>query len=170
MPGLGRAIANRLPPRLLDNLFLRVFGLLKVPLISWVGARVLEIDDRRCVIRIPLKRRTKNHLGSLYIGVLSVGADIAGGLLAVRRIRASGEQVSVLFKDLHAEFLRRPEADTLFTCEDGDAIDAMIEETLRTSERVSRPVTVVATTPELSGDEPVARFTMTLSVKHRPRP
>ena len=44
------------------NLYLRWFGLARVPLIGWVRARIVELGERRCVIRIPLTRRTRNHL------------------------------------------------------------------------------------------------------------
>jgi acyl-coenzyme A thioesterase PaaI-like protein len=152
-----------------QNLYLKLFGLFKVPLISWVGARVVEMDERRCVIRIPLERRTKNHLGSLYFGVLAVGADVAGGLMAADRIRRSGQPINLVFKDFKAEFHKRPEGATYFTCEDGEAIGAMIDETLRTGERVHRTVRVVATVPDKLGAEPVATFDLTLSLKHKPR-
>lgn len=155
-----------LPVSLRDRWFLKVFGWAKVPMIAWVGARIVALEDRRCVIAIPLKRRTKNHLNSLYIGVLCVGADVAGGLMAVRRMRASGRPVSFVFKDLAADFHRRAEGTTYFTCEDGEILDAMVEETLRTGERVHRTVTVVATVPSES-DEPVATFRLTMSVKAR---
>jgi len=151
------------------NLYLALFGLFKVPLIGWVGARVLVLDERRCVIRIPLKRRTKNHLGSLYFGVLAVGADVAGGLMAADRIRRSGQPVNLVFKDFKAEFHKRAEGATHFTCEDGEAIAEMIAETLRTGERVNRTVRVVATVPDKLGDEPVATFELTLSLKRKLR-
>jgi len=136
-------------------------------MIGWVGARIVELDDRRCVVRIPLKWRTRNHVGSLYIGVLSVGADVAGALMAVDRIRRSGQPVNFLFKDLRAEYLKRAEGDTLFTCEDGERIADMVAETLRTGERVNGTVRVVATVPDKLGDEPVATFDVTLSLKHK---
>ena len=37
----------------------------------------------------------------------------------------------------------------------------------RTGERVTLPVEIVATVPDRHGDEPVARFTLGLSVKRR---
>jgi hypothetical protein len=40
-------------------------------------------------------------------------------------------------------------------------------EAARTGQRVTLPVEVVATVPDRYGDEPVARFTMGLSVKER---
>jgi hypothetical protein len=46
-------------------------------------------------------------------------------------------------------------------------VRAAVEETDRTGERVTLPVEVVATVPKKYGDEPVARFTMGLSLKRK---
>jgi acyl-coenzyme A thioesterase PaaI-like protein len=159
-----RSLVARLGPEAEANLYLRAFALTKVPLIAWTGARVVAVDDERCVVRVRLRRRTRNHLRSMYFGVLMVGADVAGGLLAFRRVAAVGRRVSFVFKDVQASFHKRAEGDTYFTCADGAAIAAAIDQTLATGERVSLPVTVTATVPDRLGDEPAATFVLTLSV------
>jgi hypothetical protein len=149
------------------TMFIRAFGLLKVPLIWYVRPSVLELNEQRVVIKIPLRWRTKNHLQSMYFGSLAIGADIAGGILAIMMVRQAGKAVSFVFKDIKGEFLKRPEADTLFTCEDGPAIKKLVERTIHSSERQNETVTIVATCPEKSGSEPVARFQLTLSLKSK---
>ena len=44
----------------------------------------------------------------------------------------------------------------------------MLAETMSTGERVNQPVTIIATCPSLHGDEPMAEFTLTLSIKKVP--
>src|SRR4051794_12547209 len=56
-----------------EKFYLRAFGFFKVPLIFYVAPSIVELSDRRCVIRVPLNRRTRNHLGSMYFGTLAVG-------------------------------------------------------------------------------------------------
>lgn len=131
------------------------------------GASVVEAGDRRCVIRIPFRRRNRNHLRSVYFGVLCMGADIAGGFLAMRQIRADGGGVSLIFKDFHADFLKRAEGDVLFTCEDGEGIAELVKRARASGERENMTVHVTATVPTKLGDEPVARFELTLSLKRR---
>ena len=150
-----------------ETLFLRTWSLAKVPLIWLTGASVAEVDDRRCVIRIPFRRRNRNHLGSIYFGVLCVGADVAGGFLAMRQIRAGGGGVSLIFKDFRAEFLKRAEGDVYFACEDGEAIAELVRRARESGERENMAVVVVARVPSKLGDEPVARFELTLSLKKR---
>lgn len=160
----GAAPMGRLD-RFKANLGLRVFGWLKVPMIFWTRASVTELTDERCVVTIPLKRRNRNHLGSMYFGALAVGADCAGGLLAMHWIRRIDPRVSLVFKDFRADFLRRPEGDVTFTSEDGARMRALVERAVATGERHHDTVTVVARCPDRSGDEAVAEFALTISVR-----
>lgn len=149
------------------NLILWVFGTRDVPLIGTSGGRIVEFEGDRCVVRVPLNRRNKNHLGSMYFGALCIGADTAGGLVALQENRRHGNAVNFIFKDFRAEFLKRPEDDTHFTCTDGATVRAGFDEALRTGERVNVPLNITATTPAKFGDEPVAQFHLTLSLKKR---
>ena len=143
----------------------RLFGLRKIPLIWFVRPEVMQMDNDGVVIRIPFRRRVRNHLGSMYFGVLAVGADLAGGLVAMNRIRASGRDVALIFKDMHAEFLKRAEGDTVFTCLDGTTVSKLVEQAISSGERLEMPVHIVATVPKQMGDDAVARFRLTLSLK-----
>ena len=156
-----------IPDTLRATMTLRFFGLVKIPLLFFIRPSVVEMDRRRIVVKIPLRRRTKNHLGAMYFGVLAAGADCAGGLLAMRFIMESGRNISLVFKSFTAEFLKRAEGDVFFTCEDGEAIIGLVERAITVPERVEAPVHVVATVPDRLGTEPVARFTLILSLKNR---
>lgn len=149
------------------NLLMAWFGLKEIPLIGSAGVRVVELDDERCVLRIPLKRRNKNHLGTMYFGALAIGADTAGALFALIENRRRGYPVTFVFKDFQGQFLKRAEAETHFTCSDNAAVRAAFDEAMRTGERVNTTVTIVATTPDKFGTEPVATFRLTLSLKKR---
>lgn len=147
--------------------FIRIFGLTKVPLIFYCRPSVIKLTEETTVIKIPFKRRNRNHLKSMYFGTLAVGADVAGGVLAMNLIRKSGRKISLVFKDFKADFLKRPEGDTYFTCNDGQAVKNLIDETIRTGERVNMPLKITATVPKILGDEPVAEFVLTLSLKDK---
>jgi hypothetical protein len=149
-----------------ETLSLRLFGLTKIPLLFYVGVSVKEISPERMVIRIPLRRRTKNHLGSMYFGALCIGADCAPGAFAMYLIRQQPAHISMVFKDFEAEFLKRAEGDVDFICNQGKEITELVAQAAASDERVERRVEVIATVPSLS-DEPVARFRLTLSLKKR---
>ena len=147
--------------------YLRYFGWKKVPLIYYCRPSVVELNREKAIIKIPIKRRNRNHLNSMYFGVLAVGADVAGGLLAMDQIRRSKKKVSLVFKDFKADFLKRPEGDTIFTCKDGLAIEKLVQEAIESGERVNMPLKITATVPTIFGDEPVAEFGLTLSLKDK---
>jgi len=164
----GRVIINwlnkLLSPTQRATLTLRLFGLRKIPLLLFVRPTVTAISSQRIVVLLPLKRRNKNHWGSMYFGALNIGADCASGLLVMQLIAQRGVPISLIFKDCHAEFHKRAMDDVAFTCEQGDEIAQLIEQAATTGKRVEMPVRVVASVPSLA-DEVVATFTLTLSLK-----
>lgn len=153
--------------KLRKTFFLRFFALTKVPMIWFLSPVVERLDEKKTIIKIPLKRKTKNHLHSMYFGAMCAAADIAGGLCAMEHIRRSGEKVSLSFKDFHADFLKRAEGDTYFENSQGEEIAQFIQEVISSGQRMNRSVEVVATTPSKLGNEPVAKFKLTLSCKKR---
>ncbi len=145
--------------------YVRLFGLTKIPLIWFISPVIEKLDELETIVKIPLKRKTKNHLNSMYFGVMCAAADIAGGLCAMKHIQDSGKKISLSFKDFKAEFHKRAEADTYFINNQGQEIKEFVEKVIASGERMNMPVEVVATTPTKFGDEPVATFTLTLSLK-----
>ena len=149
-----------------ETFSLRWTGLTKIPLLFYVGVSVAEISPERMVVKIPLRRRTKNHLGSMYFGVLCAGADCAAGAFAIHLIRQQSENISLVFKNFEAQFLKRAEGDVHFCCGQGKEIAELVALASASGERVERQFDVIATVPSIS-NEPVARFKLTLSLKKR---
>ncbi|MCM2323432.1 MAG: DUF4442 domain-containing protein [Oligoflexia bacterium] len=163
-----RSGLKALPRRFRETLRLRVFGLLRVPMILFVSPSVLEASDERIVVKVPLRRRTRNHWGSMYFGALATGADCACGLLTMMLLESnprSRGRVGLIFKSFQAEFLKRAEGDVHFVCDEGAAIRKLIEEVLESGQRRNLPVRVSALVPSQFAQEPVARFELVLSLK-----
>ena len=151
--------------KLKQTAYVRLFGLTKIPMIWFIGPVIERMDEEETIVKVPLKRKTKNHLNSMYFGVMCAAADIAGGLCAMKHIQDSGKKISLSFKDFKAEFHKRAEGDTFFINRQGPEIKKFVEEVIASGERMNMPVEVIATTPSKMGDEPVATFTLTLSLK-----
>ena len=147
------------------NLYLKIFGLTKIPLLWFCRPKIICMNKELVEIKIPLKRRTRNHLNSMYFGALAIGADLAGGYLAMHHINKSKSKVKLIFKDFNANFLKRAEGDVHFICNDGKKIKSMIEKTVATGDRVNEQVVINAFVPDKFNDEPVAKFIFTLSLK-----
>lgn len=162
-------LAKVLSPETRETIYLRAFGLMKVPMLFFASPKVVELSAEQVTVKIPLTRKTKNHWNSMYFAALAAGADCAGGLLAMRQIHEEGNQVTLIFKDFHADFLKRAEGDVHFTCSEGIEIRDLVKKALATGERQNMPVHVVATVPSKLGTEPVANFVLTLSLKKSPK-
>jgi hypothetical protein len=78
--------------------------------------------------------------------------------------------MKLVFGEMKAEFLKRADGDVLFRSRDGRRVADAVREAAASGERVTVPVEVIATVPKRYGDEPVARFAMTLSVKVKATP
>lgn len=150
-----------------DNLFLLLYAWTKIPLIGFVGPRVIESSNQRTELKVPLNYKTKNHLGAMYFGALAVGSELCIAMLAVKKIEESGERIDFLFKDYKANFLKRAEGDVHFICEQANVVVEQIEAAKISEERINRTMTAYAIVPSVSQTERVAEFELTLSVKRR---
>ncbi len=141
-----------------------LLGCFKIPLVGYVRPKLLALNDDEAVVRIKLRRRTKNHLKSMYFGALAVGADISGGIHAFYFAEKHGLKVSFAFKDMHANFLKRAESHILFKSLDGAVVEEAVLKSKSNGERVNQPVRVNAFNEQ---NEIVAEFVLTVSVKVR---
>jgi hypothetical protein len=150
----------------LATLGLRLFGFARIPMMLYVRPSVKEISNQRVAVRIPLIRRTRNHLGSMYFGALGIGADCAVGALAMHLIKQQSVNLSLIFRTFSAEFHQRAEGDVDFCCNQGNEIAQLVEQAAASDQRVEMAVDVIATVPD-RGDDPVATFSLTLSMKRQ---
>jgi len=145
-----------------ERLLLKIYFATKIPMIFFCKPKIIKSSTEKVVVKIPFMRRNKNHLGSMYFGALSVGADLSAGLLAVNCIRRKKSKAKLVFKDFTADFLKRPLSDVYFEATNKDSsIDKLVEENINSAKRVSFPINVKA----ICDNEIVATFTLTTSIK-----
>lgn len=144
------------------NRKLFLLGFFKIPMIWYVKPRLLELNEERVKVKIRLRRRTKNHLNSMYFGALAVGADVAAGIFAFYFAELLGKKVSFAFKGINGNFLKRAESDIVFVCEEGNLVQKAMDLSLESGERVNETVKVIAYN---TYNEAVAEFDMIVSVK-----
>lgn len=145
--------------------FLWKFGHFNVPLIGHLRPRLIALNDAEIVIKLPLCRRSKNHLNSMYFGALAVGADLAGGMHGFYHADKAKVKLSLAFKSFQAQFLRRPESDVYFVCSSGEAVKHMITDSQSTGMRINQPLEINAFTNYPDKPEHVAHFIIELSLK-----
>lgn len=139
-----------------------LLGTFKIPMLAFCKPKLIELNANRVEVKIKLRRRTKNHLKSMYFGALAVGADVAGGIHAFYFAEKSGKKVSFAFKSMKAEFLMRAESDITFIGDQGNLVEKAFEKSDETGERVNQLVIVNAFD---ENKNTVATFELEVSVK-----
>jgi acyl-coenzyme A thioesterase PaaI-like protein len=141
-----------------------LLGFFKIPMLWYVRPKVDAIDEDAAVISIRLRRRTRNHVGSMYFGAMAVGADLAAGLHTFYFAGSDQKRLHFVFKSMHAEFLQRAESDVRFISMEGEKIRDALDKARESGERENREVQVEARD---KFDNLVASFQMVISVKFK---
>jgi len=139
-----------------------LLGKFKIPMLGFTGVKLIDINETTVKVSVKLKRRTKNHLNSMYFGALAVGADVAGGVHAFYFANVHQKEVKFAFKGMNCEFIKRAESDCIFISEDGKKVEDAILKSIRTGDRVNETTHVNVYDTE---NELVATFEMIVSVK-----
>lgn len=163
---LAYRLTDRLGPMTRARWILRLFGTFIAPLIGYIRPRVEALDDKRCVVMVPLRRRTRNRMfDGMYVGVFGIGADIVGGALAQHWIRQQPGRLSMIVKDLEIDLLRRAESDVRFVSADSARIGELVDRAVATGERHHATIGVDAFTGAAGEQTLVARMKISMSVK-----
>lgn len=152
--------------RLKWSAMLNLFGLVKIPLLTFVTPRMVVLGQSRVVVKIPLNYRTKNHLNVMYFGALAIGAELSIAAAVVQEIQTRKLRVDFIFKDFQANFLRRADGDVHFICDEVDKVRELVLRAADSTERLEYAFEGHAEVPS-AGPEIVMKYKLTLSVKNR---
>ena len=117
------------------NRFILMLSLIKVPMLGLCRPRVLELNENQARVLLPFEFLTKNHVGSMYFGVLAMGSELSVALRLLDRIQREKVPVSFIFKDYSCEFLKRAEEPVIFATDEVKAIDSLIDQALSSPDR-----------------------------------
>ena len=142
----------------------KALSFFKVPLLFATSPKVLELSERETAVYLPLKRKNKNHLGSMYFGALAMGAELSVALMAIKETGESKHKVSFIFKDFKANFLKRGSQGVYFTCEESKGVKALVKKAEQSDERVEQEFKGYAYMDKTT-KEPILTYSLTLSLK-----
>jgi Domain of unknown function (DUF4442) len=140
----------------------RMFLFSKLPSAYFAGVRVKSFDEQKAEITVPYKWFSQNPFRSTYFACLAMAAEMSTGLLAMLNTYNSKPAVSMLVIGLEASYFKKATGITTFTCEDGDAINAVVRDAVITGE--ARSIKAKSTGRNDNG-EIVAEFFITWSFK-----
>ena len=116
---------------------LNLFLLTKLPSAFLCGVRVLRIDPENCVTKVRHKWINQNPFNSLYFAVQAMAAELSTGALVIHHIADSKMPVSMLVARNKSEFVKKATGKIEFSCSDGAAIKAAIDEAIQTKSGVT---------------------------------
>ncbi len=141
-----------------------LFLFARLPSAWFVGLRVRELDEARCVTTVPYSWWSQNPFQSTYFAAQAMAAELSTGALVLLAAEESGVRFSTLVVRNTATFGKKATSLARFTCEQGADVFAAVREAKASGE--AREVTV-ETVGRLADGAEVSRFTFTWSVKPR---
>lgn len=126
---------------------MRLFLLSRLPAAWFMGIGVRSCDETRAVVRLPYGWRSQNPFRSIYFAAQCAAGELSTGLLGLSAL--SGQPpVSMLVTHVEATFSKKADQVLLFTCEDGAAVAAAVQEALTSGAPVTLRMTSVGRLPD----------------------
>jgi acyl-coenzyme A thioesterase PaaI-like protein len=113
------------------NLMMTVALPLIIPMASGLGIRVEEVSETRSRSRLPLKWRTRNHVGSIYFGALMTVMEVTMGMFIFRHFPMG--PYKALVNRVETDFRSKAKGPVYAVCEPPEEVLASFREALRQS-------------------------------------
>jgi hypothetical protein len=136
----------------------------KLPSAFFSGVRVKTIDENKSEVTVPYKWFSQNPFKSTYFACLAMAAELSTGLLAMMNVHKKYPAISMLVVGLEAKYFKKATGITNFICEDGMAVNDIVQSAINTGE--SRMIQCKSVGKNTDG-EIVAEFLITWSFKAR---
>ncbi len=155
---------EKLLKRMNNPLFFRLFTRKMVPAAAHAGVRFGTLDESKCVIEVPYKRRNKNPFRSMYFAVQSMAAEMSTALPIMFFLAGQDVSVAWIVVDFDATFPAKATGDVTFTCEQVEEIKSAVVQAARSDEPVQLKLKTVGC---LKDGKEVSSFTFHWSLKRR---
>lgn len=119
---------------MLSTYQLNTFLFFKLPSAFWCGVRVKSITRQSCTVTVKHRWINQNPFRSMYFAVQAMAAELSTGALVISKIKESKRDISMLVANNKSNFTKKATGRITFTCNDGDLIEAAIQQTIATGE------------------------------------
>ena len=110
------------------------FLMFKLPSAYLCGVKLKELDSSRAIVTVTHKWINKNPFQSMYFAVQSMAAELTTGAIVIKKIKESGNNISMLVTNYTGRFTKKAVGKITFTCNDGFLIDEALKRTIATGE------------------------------------
>ena len=148
--------------KMLNPFFFKLFLFFKLPMAFLAGLKLKELSDKNAVVFMKYNYLNKNPFGSIYFACLSMGGELASGLLAASIAYKSNPKLSMLVVGVKISFIKKAVGKIIFKCNQGKEILETIQNSLMLGEGQTIDVLTVAS--DEYGDV-VAEFIVSWSFK-----
>ena len=113
---------------------INTFTFFKLPSAYFCGVRVKSISEESCVTSVKHRWFNQNPFKSMFWAVQGMAAELSTGALVMSCIKDSKANISMLVANNKANFSKKATGRINFSCHDGLAIKAAIENAIATGD------------------------------------
>ncbi|WP_299334114.1 DUF4442 domain-containing protein [uncultured Psychroserpens sp.] len=113
---------------------LNMFLLFKLPAAYFCGVRTTALDDTSCKVSVKHRWINQNPFNSMFWAVQGMAAELTTGALVMSKIKASGQNISMLVANNNASFTKKATGRITFACDQGAKVDEAIKNAIATGE------------------------------------
>ncbi len=113
---------------------LNFFLLFKLPAAYLTGVRTTYLDSKKCMATVKFRWINQNPFNSMYWAVQGMAAELTTGVLLLTKIKESGRNISMLVAQNKGSFSKKATGKITFTCNEGNVVDIIISEAIKTGE------------------------------------
>ncbi len=142
-----------------------IFLFAKLPAALFMGVKVKELSVEKSIVTVPYSWRSQNPFKSTYFAAQAAAAEMSTGILCSLAIHQRGK-ISMLITDMKAEYIKKVNKKSTFTCNMGPEVFEMVEKAIQTGEGQTLTMESIGTVAGEDGSAVVvSKFYFTWSVK-----
>ena len=150
---------------ILNPVKFNLFKLKNLPLAFVAGLKINELTDQQAVVSIKHNYFTKNPFRSMYFAAQAMAAELSTGVLVMDAVQqVKPKRISMLVKDMRADFSKKATGRIQFTCTNGKLLQETIEFVLANDEGKTIEMQSVGTD---EANDVVSIFTFTWTLKEK---
>jgi Domain of unknown function (DUF4442) len=123
--------------------------LFKLPAAWFMGVRIKQVTPEKAEVSLPYAWRSQNPYKSIYFAAQCAAAELSTGVLATLALSGRGN-ISMLVSHVEAEFYKKANSQTIFTCTQGQEVFETIERAIQTGE--AQTLQMVSTGVQATGE------------------
>lgn len=157
-------LQHKLAMKVLNHGKMRLFMLMKLPMGLLAGLKIQELTAHQTTVSVPFKYLNKNPFKSIYFAVQSMAAELSTATACMIAVHGHNPSVAFIIVDLKANFLKKANGRTYFTCQDNANAFEAVRQCMESGESATARFKTVG---KLADGTVVSEFEFTWSFKQR---